>query len=101
MPRVTTFAIKNCDSKIPKDIEFNDEDLIILDKFKKNLDLIRNKIDELDLNFYIEFIVTTLFETNKYFNDQEPWKKTDIKRLNTIVYTTLEIVEKFVLCYIQ
>ena len=73
--RVTTFAIKNCDSKIPKDIEFNDEDLIILDKFKKNLDLIRNKIDELDLNFYIEFIVTTLFETNKYFNDQEPWKK--------------------------
>ena len=55
----------------------------------------RKKIDELDLNFYIEFIVNSLFETNKYFNDQEPWKKkTDIKRLNTIVYTTLEIVRK-------
>ena len=36
-----------------------------------------------------------MFETNKYFNDQEPWKKKDdIKRLNTIVYTTLEIVRK-------
>ena len=36
-----------------------------------------------------------MFETNKYFNDQEPWnKKDDIKRLNTIVYTTLEIVRK-------
>ena len=35
------------------------------------------------------------FEANKYFNDQEPWKKKDdIIRLNTIVYTTLEIVRK-------
>ena len=61
--------------KIPNNTEFNNEDLIILNKFKTNLDLIRNKIDELDLNFYIEFIVSSLFETNKYFNDQEPWKK--------------------------
>ena len=93
--RVITFAIKNCEGKIPNNTEFNNEDLIILNKFKTNLDLIRNKIDELDLNFYIEFIVSSLFETNKYFNDQEPWKKKDdIKRLNTIVYTTLEIVRK-------
>ncbi|MDC0393977.1 methionine--tRNA ligase [Candidatus Pelagibacter sp.] len=93
--RVTAFAIKNCEGKIPKDIEFNKDDLIILDKFKDNIDLIRKKIDELDLNFYIEFIVNSLFEANKYFNDQEPWKKkNDIKRLNTIVYTTLEIVRK-------
>ena len=32
---------------------------------------------------------------NKYFNDQEPWKKkSDIKRLNTIVYVSLEIIRK-------
>jgi methionyl-tRNA synthetase len=93
--RVTAFAIKNCEGKIPSNIEFNKDDLKILDKFKDNLDLIRKKIDELDLNYYIEFIINTLFETNKYFNDQEPWKKKDdIKRLNTIVYTTLEIVRK-------
>jgi methionyl-tRNA synthetase len=81
--------------KFLRDIEFNRDDLIILNKFKDNIDLIRKKIDELDLNFYIEFIVNSLFEANKYFNDQEPWKKKDdIKRLNTIVYTTLEIVRK-------
>ena len=57
--------------------------------------LIRNKIDNQDINFYIDFIVNSLFEANKYFNDQEPWKKKDnITRLNTIVYTTLEIVRK-------
>ena len=93
--RVTAFTIKNCDGLIPKKIKFDKKDLEILDKFKSNLDLIRNKIDNQDINFYIDFIVKSLFETNKYFNDQEPWnKKDDILRLNTIVYTTLEIVRK-------
>ena len=93
--RVVAFAIKNCDSKIPNDIKFEKEDLKILDKFKSNLNLIREKIDNQDINFYIDFIVTTLFETNKYFNDQEPWKQKDnLIRLNTIVFTTLEIVRK-------
>jgi len=93
--RVTAFAIKNCDSKIPSNINFNEEDLVILDKFKVNLDNIRTKIDEQNINFYIDYIVKSLFEANKYFNDQEPWKKKeDQVRLNTIVYTTLEIVRK-------
>ena len=93
--RVTAFAIKNCSGKIPNNIKFESEDLKILDKFSTNLDLIRKKIDDQDVNFYIDFIVSTLFETNKYFNDQEPRKKkADIIRLNTIVYTTLEIVRK-------
>ena len=93
--RVTAFTIKNCDSKIPTEIEFSKDDLNILDKYKNNIDEIRNKIDKQDLNYYIEYIVNSLFEANKYFNDQEPWKKKDDKkRLNTIVFTTLEIVRK-------
>ena len=93
--RVTAFAIKNCDSKIPAEIKFLDEDLLILNKFKDNLDNIRSKIDDQNINFYIDYIVNSLFEANKYFNDQEPWKKKDdFTRLNTIVYTSLEIVRK-------
>ena len=93
--RVTAFALKNCDGKIPNDIKFESDDLKILDRFKMNLNLIREKIDNQDINYYIDFIVNALFETNKYFNDQEPWKKKDdTLRLNTIVYTTLEIVRK-------
>ena len=93
--RVTAFALKYCGGKIPEKIKFNDDDLKILNKFKTNIDLIRDKIDNQDINFYIDFIVKTLFETNKYFNDQEPWKKKDdTLRLGTIVYTTLEIVRK-------
>tara|TARA_B100000795_G_scaffold258701_1_gene233009 strand:- start:362 stop:1903 length:1542 start_codon:yes stop_codon:yes gene_type:complete len=93
--RVTAFNLKNCDGKIPSEIEFNKEDLKLLDKFKSNIDNIREKIDNQDLNFYINFIVNSLFDANKYFNDQEPWKKKDNpKRLNTIVYTSLEIIRK-------
>ncbi len=93
--RVTAFAIKNCEGKIPSEIKLNDEDLLILNKYKDNLDNIRSQIDNQNINFYIDYIVNSLFEANKYFNDQEPWKKKDdIVRLNTIVYTTLEIVRK-------
>ena len=52
-------------------------------------------IDNQNINYYIDYIINSLFEANKYFNDQEPWKmKNDPVRLDTIVYTTLEIVRK-------
>ena len=93
--RVTSFAVKNCDSKIPEKINFMKQDLEILNKFELNKEIIRKKIDEQNINFYIEFIVNSLFDANKYFNDQEPWnQKNNQIRLNTIVYTTLEIVRK-------
>ncbi|MBD1140698.1 methionine--tRNA ligase [Pelagibacterales bacterium SAG-MED39] len=93
--RVTAFAIKNCNSKIPDNIKFEKEDLNILSKYNNNLDKLRSNIDNQNINSYIEYIVNSLFEANKYFNDQEPWKKKDnVIRLNTIVFTTLEIVRK-------
>jgi methionyl-tRNA synthetase len=67
----------------------------MINKFTDNLDAIRTEIDNQNINYYINFIVSALFEANKYFNDQEPWKKKDDKdRLNTIVYTSLEMIRK-------
>ena len=91
--RVLSFAEKNCSSLIP-DHKFNDEDLEIL-KPINNLDKIRSFINNQDINQYMNFIVDRLFAANKYFNDQEPWKKKDDRlRLNTIVYTALELIRK-------
>ncbi len=93
--RVTAFAIKNCNGKIPTDIKFLKNDLMMLNKYRDNLDIIRSQIDNANINFYIDYIIDSLFEANKYFNDEEPWKKKDDQiRLNTIVYTTLEVVRK-------
>jgi methionyl-tRNA synthetase len=93
--RVTAFAEKNCSLKIPKIKNFHENDLMMLDKFTKNLPTIRKEIDNQNINFYINFIISALFEANKYFNDQEPWKKKDDSdRLDTIVYTSLEMIRK-------
>ncbi len=93
--RVTAFCEKNCSSLIPKIKKLNNDDLNLLNKFSKNVKKIREAIDKQDLNFYMDFIINVLFETNKYFNDQEPWKKKDKpERLNSIIYTSLETIRK-------
>ena len=93
--RVTAFTEKNCLSKVPEIRNFNNDDLFMLNKFTENLEKIRQEINKQNINFYISFIVSALFEANKYFNDQEPWKKKDDRdRLNTIVYSALEMIRK-------
>ena len=58
-------------------------------------DNIIDYVDNQDINAYVNFIVEQLFAANKYFNDQEPWKKKDDKlRLYTIVYTAIELIRK-------
>ena len=91
--RVLSFAEKNCSSVVPSH-KFNNEDLKILNSMN-NLEKIRSFIDNQDINQYMSFIIDKLFASNKYFNDQEPWKKKDDKiRLSTIVYTALELIRK-------
>ena len=82
-------------STIKKEINFEKDDDILLSSITNNYNNIINYIDNQDINSYINFVVERLFATNKYFNDQEPWKKkSDKVRLNTIVYTSLELIRK-------
>ena len=67
----------------------------VLDEFKINFEKLVQSIDNQNINFYVNFIQDQLFAANKYFNDQEPWKKkSDKDRLNTILYTSLELIRK-------
>ena len=93
--RVIAFNEKNFNLEIPKKINFTDSDLNVLDDFKKNYQKLIKYIDDQDINSYINFIIEHLFIANKYFNDEEPWKKkSDILRLNTIIYVALELIRK-------
>ena len=93
--RVTAFCEKNTDLKVPQKDKFNEEDLKILNKYNSNFENLIKYTDTQNINQYINFILDQLFAANKYFNDQEPWKKkSDIKRLNTIVYVSLELIRK-------
>ena len=93
--RVTSFNDKNLKSITPNFDKFIKEDLNVLNVFNNNYKKINELIDNQNINEYINFIVQQLFSANKYFNDQEPWKKkSDFKRLNTIVYVALELIRK-------
>jgi len=93
--RTFSFLEKNCKNTIPGDIDFNVDDLKILNSFNNNIDKIRSLMDNQQLNEYVKFIIDKSSNANKYFNDEAPWnKKEDKKRLNTIVYVSLEIIRK-------
>ena len=93
--RVLSFCEKNLQLKIGETINFNDDDKNELLKFTDNYENVIRHVDCQDINSYINFIVERLFSANKYFNYQEPWnKKKDVIRLNTIIYTSLELIRK-------
>ncbi len=93
--RVISFNEKNCNLQIPDNINFEKDDLKLLKKISDNINTLRSYIDNQELSVYSNFIIDCLFDANKYFNDQEPWKKkSDVVRLNTIVYVSLEIIRK-------
>ena len=93
--RVLAFSEKNLSMDIPEPIDFSNEDINILDNFSKNYNNLIEHINDQNINSYMNFIVEQMFLANKYFNDQEPWKKkSDTNRLKTIIYSSLELIRK-------
>jgi methionyl-tRNA synthetase len=93
--RVISFIEKNLNLKIPENYNFTSEDKKVLEIYEKEFVNIIDSIDNQNINTYVNFIQDQLFSANKYFNDQEPWKKKDdLNRLNTILYVSLELIRK-------
>jgi hypothetical protein len=57
---------------------------------------LRDNMDNQNLNDYIKSVIYISFLTNKYINDEEPWKlkKTDVSQMNNILYLALEQIAK-------
>ncbi len=93
--RVLTFTEKNLELKVPENDFLSNDDLVILNYFNENYQKLIDYINSQNINSYMNFIVDQMFAANKYFNDQAPWKKKgDKKRLNSILYTSLELIRK-------
>ena len=52
-------------------------------------------IDKQELNSYLKAVIKFSFNSNKYFNDLEPWKlkKENKKRMNTVLYCILNQIK--------
>jgi len=93
--RVFSFIDKNCNSKIPSPDKLNDKDKELLDGIIKKLPKLKQMIDNQELNLYIKEVINFSFNSNKYFNDLEPWKlkKTNLARMNTVLYCILNQIK--------
>ena len=87
--RVFAFLKKNCNNKIPKNTSLTNEGKLLTNKLKNDIKKLNEFINEQDLNNYIKQVIEYSFDSNKYFNDSEPWslKKTDVKKMNSILYS--------------
>ena len=93
--RVFSFIEKNCNSKIPSPNKFNNEDKKLLNNLVKKLPKLKELMENQELNLYIKEVINFSFDSNKYFNDLEPWnlKKSNLDRMNTVLYCVLNQIK--------
>ena len=91
--RVMVLTHKYFDGKVPSTGELNDVDKATLKKLKEFPSLMENEIEHYYFRAYSQEVINLARLGNKYLAEQEPWKliKTDPKRVETIMFTALQI----------
>ncbi|MCI0140597.1 methionine--tRNA ligase [Arthrobacter bambusae] len=92
--RSLSMVAKNCEGKVPVPGEFSAEDSALLAQTGALLDVARAAFEKQEFSRALEAIWAVLGDTNAYFAEQAPWvlRKTDVERMNTVLYVTLEVV---------
>lgn len=93
--RTLSQIVKNCDSKIPAPGDFTAEDKELLDHAHiRLLPAVRTEFDGFRFNRGLELVWKLVDAANAYIDVQAPWalKKTDIARMNTVLYVLAEVI---------
>ena len=93
--RVFSFINKNCANKIPKTKNLSKTDKLFTEKLKNEIEKLIDVMDKQDLNTYIKKVIGYSFDSNKFFNDSEPWalKKSNPEKMNSILYSIVEQIK--------
>ena len=94
--RIFSFIKTNCSNKVNKNNNQSTEDKKLIESTSIEMKNLRENINNQNLNSYIKQIINISFLTNKYINDEQPWKikKTDINKMNNILHLSLEQIAK-------
>ena len=97
--RSLSMVAKNCGGVVPTPGEFTEADQQILDEAGKLLDICRDAFSRQEFSKALEAIWAVLGDTNAYFAEQSPWvlRKTDVARMETVLYVTLEVLRRVAL----
>jgi methionyl-tRNA synthetase len=92
--RSLSMVAKNCAGAVPVPGGFSAEDAALLGQANGLLDISRAAFEKQEFSRALEAIWTVLGDTNAYFAEQAPWvlRKTDVERMNTVLYVTLEVL---------
>ena len=91
--RVMVLTQKYYDGKVPSMGELNEADQAALTKMKEFPSMMEKEIEHYHFRAYSQEVMNLARLGNKYLAEQEPWKliKTDPKRVETIMFTALQI----------
>tara|TARA_B110000438_G_scaffold258387_1_gene267041 strand:- start:15 stop:1550 length:1536 start_codon:yes stop_codon:yes gene_type:complete len=94
--RIFSFISNNCNNTVIKTKNISNADKTLISSTNELLKNLRNEMDNQKLNTYIKTVINISFLTNKYINDEEPWKlkKLNVEKMNNILHLSLEQIAK-------
>ena len=93
--RITTFCVKNCNSKIKNSSNYTKQDKDLIDFMNCKFDEYNKFMNEEKIDKSIKCVFELLSETNAYIDTEAPWnlKKTNKDRMNDVLFLTLNIIK--------
>ncbi|WP_192181144.1 methionine--tRNA ligase [Mesorhizobium amorphae] len=97
--RSLSMIAKNCGGTVPKRGDLTEADGAILDQAVEALSAARKAMAEQGIHLALAAIFGVVAEADRYFASQEPWalRKTDPVRMETVLWTTAEVVRRVAL----
>jgi len=94
--RVFSFIKNNCNNTVAKTKTLSNADIKLIKDTKLLTDDLRDLMNNQNLNSYIKSVINISFLTNKYINDEAPWKlkKTNKEKMNNILHLSLVQIAK-------
>ena len=94
--RVFSFIKNNCNNKVKKNKKKSAANDKLINQTKTLTKNLKNEMNDQNLNNYIKSVIDISFLTNKYINDEEPWKlkKNNIEKMNNILHLSLDQIAK-------
>ena len=94
--RSLSMIAKNCGGRVPEPGDLTEADRTILASADGALARVTEAIDDFAIHRALEIIWALVADANRYFAGEEPWahKKTNPKRMETILYVTAEVVRQ-------
>src|SRR6476469_4419340 len=94
--RALSMIARNCGGTVPAPDEFTEADKTILAAADGLFARVTQAIYDFAIHRALEIVWAVIADANRYFAGEEPWahKKTNPKRMETIIYVTAEVLRQ-------